>query len=84
MEQRIQQFHDDTKNIPKPPTAKTVKQMNTLKKFIFKNQVWLSLFKHWRPFFFLFISKKDYRFSDKEKNKLFACIEAYFTVFDRR
>ncbi|CEI91059.1 hypothetical protein RMCBS344292_05362 [Rhizopus microsporus] len=23
MEQRIQQFHDDTKNIPKPPTAKT-------------------------------------------------------------
>lgn len=64
MEQRIQQFHDDTKTIPKPPTAKTVKQMNTLKKFIFKNQ--------------------DYRFSDKEKNKLFACIEAYFTVFDRR
>ncbi|CEG79986.1 hypothetical protein RMATCC62417_14386 [Rhizopus microsporus] len=63
MEQRIQQFHDDTKNIPKPPTAKTVKQMNTLKKFIFKNQ--------------------DYRFSDKEKNKLFACIETYFTVFDR-
>ncbi|KAL9551792.1 hypothetical protein MBANPS3_004091 [Mucor bainieri] len=63
MEQRIQQFHDDTKTIPKPPTAKTVKQMNTLKKFIFKNQ--------------------DYRFSDKEKNKLFACIEAYFTVFDR-
>ncbi|KAI8367941.1 hypothetical protein EDC96DRAFT_505836 [Choanephora cucurbitarum] len=63
MEQRIQQFHDDTKAIPKPPTAKTVKQMNTLKKFIFKNQ--------------------DYRFSDKEKNKLFACIEAYFTVFDR-
>lgn len=39
MEQRIQQFHDDTKNIPKPPTAKTLKQMNTLKKFIFKNQV---------------------------------------------
>ncbi|GAN04094.1 hypothetical protein MAM1_0055c03553 [Mucor ambiguus] len=38
MEQRIQQFHDDTKAIPKPPTAKTVKQMNTLKKFIFKNQ----------------------------------------------
>ncbi|KAI8642412.1 hypothetical protein BD408DRAFT_451688 [Parasitella parasitica] len=63
MEQRIQQFHDDTKGISKPPTAKTVKQMNTLKKFIFKNQ--------------------DYRFSDKEKNKLFACIEAYFTVFDR-
>ncbi|OBZ88032.1 hypothetical protein A0J61_03917 [Choanephora cucurbitarum] len=63
MEQRIQQFHDDTKTIPKPPTAKTVKQMNALKKFIFKNQ--------------------DYRFSDKEKNKLFACIEAYFTVFDR-
>ncbi|KAG1051442.1 hypothetical protein G6F43_006343 [Rhizopus delemar] len=63
MEQRIQQFHDDTKNIPKPPTAKTLKQMNTLKKFIFKNQ--------------------DFRFSDKEKNKLFACIEAYFTVFDR-
>ncbi|EPB82004.1 hypothetical protein HMPREF1544_11283 [Mucor circinelloides 1006PhL] len=63
MEQRIQQFHDDTKTIPKPPTAKTVKQMNTLKKFIFKNQ--------------------DYRFSDKEKNKLFACIEAYFTAFDR-
>ncbi|KAF7723671.1 hypothetical protein EC973_001762 [Apophysomyces ossiformis] len=63
MEQRVQQFHDDTKNIPKPPTAKTVKQMNTLRKFIFKNQ--------------------DYRFSDKEKNKLFACIEVYFTVFDR-
>ncbi|KAI8881143.1 hypothetical protein K501DRAFT_253752 [Backusella circina FSU 941] len=63
MEQRIQQFHDDTKSIPKPPTSKTLKQMNTLKKFIFKNQ--------------------DYRFSDKEKNKLFACIEAYFTVFDR-
>ncbi|KAI9031591.1 hypothetical protein CLU79DRAFT_729262 [Phycomyces nitens] len=63
MEQRIQQFHDDTKTIPKPPTAKTVKQMNTLKKFLFKNQ--------------------DYRFSDKEKNKLFACIEAYFTCFDR-
>ncbi|KAI8057566.1 uncharacterized protein B0P05DRAFT_591261 [Gilbertella persicaria] len=63
MEQRIQQFHDDTKTIPKPPTAKTIKQMNTLKKFIFKNQ--------------------DYRFSDKEKNKLFACIEAYFTAFDR-
>jgi hypothetical protein len=39
MEQRIQQFHDDTKTIPKPPTAKTLKQMNTLKKFIFKNQV---------------------------------------------
>ena len=39
MEQRIQQFHDNTKTIPKPPTAKTVKQMNTLKKFIFKNQV---------------------------------------------
>ncbi|KAG0180175.1 hypothetical protein DFQ29_001120 [Apophysomyces sp. BC1021] len=63
MEQRVQQFHDDTKNIPKPPTAKTLKQLNTLRKFIFKNQ--------------------DYRFSDKEKNKLFACIEAYFTVFDR-
>ncbi|KAI9272021.1 hypothetical protein BY458DRAFT_455693 [Sporodiniella umbellata] len=63
MEQRIQQFHDDTKAIPKPPTAKTLKQMNTLKKFIFKNQ--------------------DFRFSDKEKNKLFACIEAYFTAFDR-
>ncbi|CAO3658859.1 unnamed protein product [Rhizopus stolonifer] len=63
MEQRIQQFHHDTKAIPKPPTAKTLKQMNTLKKFIFKNQ--------------------DFRFSDKEKNKLFACIEAYFTVFDR-
>ncbi|CAO3642706.1 unnamed protein product [Mucor hiemalis] len=63
MEQRIQQFHNDTKTIPKPPTTKTLKQMNTLKKFIFKNQ--------------------DYRFSDKEKNKLFACIEAYFTVFDR-
>ncbi|KAI7906822.1 uncharacterized protein BX663DRAFT_497705 [Cokeromyces recurvatus] len=63
MEQRIQQFHDDTKAIPNPPTAKTVKQMNTLKKFIYKNQ--------------------DYRFSDKEKNKLFACIETYFTVFDR-
>lgn len=39
MEQRVQQFHDDTKTIPKPPTAKTLKQMNTLKKFIFKNQV---------------------------------------------
>jgi hypothetical protein len=39
MEQRIQQFHDDTKTIPKPPNAKTMKQMNTLKKFIFKNQV---------------------------------------------
>ncbi|KAI8975464.1 hypothetical protein BDF20DRAFT_906765 [Mycotypha africana] len=63
MEQRIQQFHDDTKSIPNPPTAKTLKQMNTLKKFIYKNQ--------------------DYRFSDKEKNKLFACIETYFTVFDR-
>jgi hypothetical protein len=39
MEQRIQQFHDDTKSIPKPPNSKTLKQMNTLKKFIFKNQV---------------------------------------------
>ncbi|ORX62411.1 hypothetical protein DM01DRAFT_318264 [Hesseltinella vesiculosa] len=52
MEQRIQQFHDDTKSIPQPPTAKTIKQLRTLKKFIHKNQ--------------------DYRFSDKEKNKLFA------------
>ncbi|OAD73296.1 hypothetical protein PHYBLDRAFT_145695 [Phycomyces blakesleeanus NRRL 1555(-)] len=63
MEQRVQQFHDDTKSIPTPPTAKTLKQMNTLKKFLFKNQAC--------------------RFSDKEKNKLFACIEAYFTCFDR-
>ncbi|KAI9303139.1 hypothetical protein BJ944DRAFT_241715 [Cunninghamella echinulata] len=63
MEQRIQKFHDDTKTIANPPTAKTVKQMLTLKKFIFKNQ--------------------DYRFTDKEKNKLFACIEAYFSAFDR-
>ncbi|KAI8082875.1 uncharacterized protein BX664DRAFT_284637 [Halteromyces radiatus] len=63
MEQRIQKFHDDTKAIPTPPTAKTLKQMQTLKKFIYKNQ--------------------DYRFSDKEKNKLFACIESYFSVFDR-
>ncbi|KAI7864995.1 hypothetical protein BDF14DRAFT_1109811 [Spinellus fusiger] len=63
MEQRIQQFHDDTKTIPTPPTARTLKQLNTLRKFIFKNQ--------------------DYRFSDKEKNKLFACVEVYFTCFDR-
>ncbi|KAI8369335.1 uncharacterized protein BYT42DRAFT_105725 [Radiomyces spectabilis] len=63
MEQRIQQFHDDTKALSNPPTAKQIKQMNTLKKFIFKNQ--------------------DYRFTDKEKNKLFASIEAYFTCFDR-
>ncbi|KAI8068073.1 hypothetical protein BC940DRAFT_300262 [Gongronella butleri] len=63
MEQRIQQFHDDTKAIPNPPNAKTCKQLRTLKKFIHKNQ--------------------DYRFSDKEKNKLFACIEAYFSAFDR-
>lgn len=32
----------------------------------------------------IFTPQKDFRFSDKEKNKLFACIEAYFTVFDRR
>ncbi|CAO3635048.1 unnamed protein product [Cunninghamella echinulata] len=36
MEQRIQKFHNDTKTIANPPTAKTVKQMLTLKKFIFK------------------------------------------------
>ncbi|KAI8335957.1 hypothetical protein BC941DRAFT_495215 [Chlamydoabsidia padenii] len=63
MEQRIQKFHDDSKTVTNPPTAKHLKQMQTLKKFIFKNQ--------------------DYRFSDKEKNKLFACIETYFSVFDR-
>lgn len=81
MEQRIQQFHDDTKNIPKPPTAKTLKQMNTLKKFIFKNQVKKRKKKKACS---IFTPQKDFRFSDKEKNKLFACIEAYFTVFDRR
>ncbi|SAL95853.1 hypothetical protein [Absidia glauca] len=63
MEQRIQKFHDDSKTVTNPPTAKHMKQMQTLKKFIFKNQ--------------------DYRFSDKEKNKLFACIETYFSLFDR-
>ncbi|CAO3632647.1 unnamed protein product [Cunninghamella blakesleeana] len=63
MEQRIQKFHNDTKTITTPPSAKTIKQMTTLKKFIYKNQ--------------------DYKFTDKEKNKLFACIEAYFSAFDR-
>ncbi|RUS24459.1 hypothetical protein BC938DRAFT_473544 [Jimgerdemannia flammicorona] len=47
MEQRVQQFHDDTKGLATLAPA------------------------------------KDYRFSDKEKNKLFACIEAYFTALDR-
>ncbi|CEP09664.1 hypothetical protein [Parasitella parasitica] len=64
MEQRIQQFHDDTKNISQPPTAKTTLGFH------------LEIVKNSQNI-------KDYRFSDKEKNKLFACIEAYFTVFDR-
>ncbi|RUP47712.1 hypothetical protein BC936DRAFT_145421 [Jimgerdemannia flammicorona] len=38
MEQRVQQFHDDTKGLATLAPAKVIKGMNTLRKFIHKNQ----------------------------------------------
>ncbi|KAK9729766.1 hypothetical protein K7432_000014 [Basidiobolus ranarum] len=63
MEDRVKQFHVDAQQVGNIALNKAVKGMNTLRKFIFKNQ--------------------DYRFSDKEKNKLFGAIESYFHAFDR-
>lgn len=40
MEQRVQQFHDDTKSLATLAPVKAVKGMNTLRKFIHRNQVY--------------------------------------------
>ncbi|ORX95761.1 hypothetical protein K493DRAFT_407487 [Basidiobolus meristosporus CBS 931.73] len=63
MEERVKQFHVDAQQAGNIALNKALKGMNTLRKFIYKNQ--------------------EYRFSDKEKNKLFGAIESYFHAFDR-